>query len=114
MNRGVAVGVYVLGGMITAVSQLLLKVATRRTDNLRGIQKYVNARVIVAYVLLFATVFLSMFAMRYLPYKYGSVLASLSFVFVLILGRIVLHERIGMIKLIGIILIILGTIVFYI
>lgn len=113
MNN-IAIGLYTISGLIAAVSQLILKLAALKPNGKQGIMQYLDFRIIASYGILFGTIFLNMVAMRYMPYKYAPVLSSLSYVFVLLLGRFVLHETIGSKKLFGIILIFFGMCVFYV
>ncbi len=105
--------IYTISGLIAAYSQLILK-KTATTSGDKGIKQYLDWRIIASYGMMFSTILLNMIAMRYIPYKYTPVLSSLSYVFVLILGKIVLHENFGRNKLIGIALILSGMIVFYV
>ena len=114
MNSGLAIGIYTVSGFIAAISQLILKFAALKPNGKSEIMQYMDIRIIISYCMLFGTVFLNMIAMRYMPYKFAPVLSSLSYVFVLILGRIVLHERIGGKRMAGILLIFLGMFVFYV
>ena len=114
MNNVIAVSIYTVSGFIAAISQLILKIVAKRSNDKTGLMQYMDIRILAAYGMLFATIFFNMIAMRYMPYKYAPVLSSLSYVFVLILGRIVLHEVIGTKKMIGIVLIFLGMFIFYI
>lgn len=113
MNNNLALGLYTISGLIAAVSQLILKFAALKPNGKQGIMQYFDFRIIASYGMLFGTVFLNMIAMRYMPYKYAPVLSSLSYVFVLLLGRFVLHETIGRKKMLGIIMIFFGMFVFY-
>lgn len=114
MNNIIAIGIYTVSGFIAAVSQLILKLAASKPNGKTGIMQYMDIRIIASYGMLFATIFLNMIAMRYMPYKYAPVLSSLSYVFVLLLGRFVLHETIGKKKMVGIVMIFFGMMVYYI
>lgn len=113
MNNVIAICIYIASGFIAAISQLMLKLAAMRPNCKYGFMRYMDIRIILAYGMLFATIFFNMFAMRYIPYKYVSVLSSLSYIFVLVLGRIVLKETIGKKKVAGIAMIFLGMFIFY-
>ena len=114
MNDAIAIGIYTVSGLVAAISQLILKFAALKPNGKEGIMRYMDIRIVISYAMLFATVFMNMIAMRYMPYKFAPVLSSVSYVFVLILGRFVLHERIGGKKALGIVIIFLGMFVFYI
>lgn len=114
MNEYIAIGIYTVSGLIAAVSQLMLKFAALKPNGRQGLLQFLDWRIITSYGMLFMTIFFNMIAMRYMPYKYAPVLSCLSYVFVLILGRFVLHETISRKQWGGIILIFLGMYVFYI
>ncbi len=114
MNKGLATGLFSISGFIAALSQLILKIAALNPNGKNGILQYFDWRIILSYSMLFGTVFLNMIALRYIPYKFAPVLSSLSYVFVLFLGRLVLREKIRGKKLLGALLIFIGMIVFYI
>ncbi|MCR5331025.1 MAG: EamA family transporter [Lachnospiraceae bacterium] len=113
MNSFLSISIYTASGFIAAISQLLLKFAALKPNGRTGILKYLDIRIISSYAMLFGTVFMNMIAMRFMPYKFAPVLSTLSYVFVLILGKLVLHEEIGKKRASGILVIFLGMIVFY-
>ena len=113
MNNSIAIGIYTISGFVAAISQLILKFAALKPNGKQGIRQFCDIRIIASYVMLFSTVFFNMIAMRYMPYKYAPVLSSLSYVFVILLGRFVLHETIERKKMLGIVLIFGGMFVFY-
>ncbi len=112
-SSGVAIGIYAASGFIAAISQLILKFVAVKTNGKTGLMQYIDLRIVAAYTMLLSTVFLNMIAMRYIPYKFVPVLSSLSYVFVLILGKIVLHEEVSKKRMMGILLIFAGIFVFY-
>lgn len=112
MNRMIAISIYVCSGMLAALSQLLLKIAANENGQMKGLKKLLNFKVIVAYGMLFATIFMNMIAMRYMPYKYTPILATISYIFVLILSRLCLHEKIKKKQMMGTILIFAGIVIF--
>lgn len=114
MNEYIAIGIYMVSGFVAAISQLILKLVALKTNGKSGLRQWLDGRIIVSYGMLISTVFFNMIAMRYMPYKYAPILSSLSYVFVLILGKFILHETIGRKKFWGILCIFLGMVVFYI
>jgi drug/metabolite transporter (DMT)-like permease len=113
MNSVIAIGIYITSGFIAAISQLMLKLAAMRPNCRSGFMRYMDIRIVLAYGMLFTTILFNMFVMRYMPYKYVPVLSSLSYVFVLILGKMVLKETIGKKRIVGIAMIFLGMFIFY-
>lgn len=112
MSKWIAVFLYVCSGLIAAVSQLLMKKEAGKHRDDRGIRRILHVKVMMAYGLMFSTIFINMIAMRYVPYKYTAVLGTFSYIFVLVLGYLVLKERIGKIRAAGACVILAGIVVF--
>ena len=101
----------VFSAFIAAVSQMLLKrSALKKYKNI--ILEYFNPHVIVGYGLLVATLFINIVAYTGIEYKLGAILATTSYLFVMIFGKIFFNEKITIKKVVGISLIILGIVVF--
>lgn len=113
MSKYTAILIYVFSGMITGFSQLLLKLAANgsKKDDI-GMKQLFDWRIICSYAMLMGTVVLNMFAMRYIPYKYVPVLSTTSYIFVLLLSWIVLHEKLYRKQLCGMIMIVVGLVIF--
>ena len=79
---------------LSAVSQILLKQSADR-PHATSAGEYLNWRVLTAYAIFAATVVVNILAFRVLDYKYGGVLMASSYVFVLLLSRLVLREKIA-------------------
>ncbi len=112
MSRGIAIIIYTCSGLLAAVSQMLLKIAAEKNKEASGIRRLLNIRVIISYLMLLCTIFMNMIAMRYMPYKYTPVLATISYVFVMLLSYFVLRERISKKQVIGMVMIFTGIVVF--
>lgn len=97
--------------LLAALSQTLLKLSARKHHS-RAIYEYLNVRVITAYGLLALSMVLNLFAFRSVDYKWGPIIASTSYIYVLIIGYFVLKEKLSLRKALGSILIIFGIIVF--
>ncbi len=96
---------------IASISQILLKVsATKTYDN--HIKEYVNPWVISGYFLLFVTTIINLFAYKKIEYKYGAIMETLAFVFVIVFSRVLFQEKITKKKLLGSMLILAGIVVF--
>ena len=100
-----------LSAFMAAVSQLLLKKSANR-EHKNKLFEYLNFYVITGYLLLVLTLFMNMWAFQGVPYKLGPVLNAASYVFVMLLSRIFLKERVTRQKAAGMFLIVLGIIVF--
>lgn len=104
-------GLFMGALFVSSISQILLKrSADIKYEN--RIREYLNLRVIVAYGLFFSASLITVIAYRGIPLSMGPVLESAGYVFVAILGRIFLHEKISRRKLLGLALILVGIMVF--
>ena len=104
MNR-VYLLIMLAGTFFAAASQILLKQSADRTYD-RPFGDYLNWRVITAYGIYFGILFLK------IDMKYGSVVDSCAYVFVMLLSCLVLGEKITRRKIIGNLLIICGVLVY--
>lgn len=101
-----------LGGtFFSAVSQILLKQSANK-DYPTPLKEYLNWRVITAYGLFFGILLLNTWCYTQVDMRYGPVIDTAAYVFVLILSRVILKERISRGKIIGNLIIILGIIVY--
>lgn len=100
-----------LASIVTAISQVLLKIsANKKYKNI--LFEYLNIYVVSAYALFFLTTMLNVIAYMKISYKYGPIIGSSSYVFIMIFSRVILKEKITLKKFIGNIFIIIGIIVF--
>lgn len=99
------------GTFFSAGSQILLK-QSANTEHKSGIYEYLNWRVILAYGIFAGVLFLNTYAYTKVPYKYGSIIDTFTYVFVLILSKVLLKEEISKGKLAGNLLIIAGILVY--
>lgn len=101
----------IFSGVLSAVSQVLLKKsAEKKRASLIG--EYMNPYVAGGYLLTGICMLLMIIAYRGIPYKYGAILESLVYVYIMILSKMFLGEKITEKKLTGNILIVIGVIVF--
>lgn len=101
-----------LGGtFFSAVSQILLKQSANK-DYPTPLKEYLDWRVITAYGLFFGILLLNTWCYTQVDMRYGPVIDTAAYVFVLILSRVILKERITRGKIIGNLIIILGIIVY--
>lgn len=99
------------GTFFTAVSQVLLKQSANRTHS-HPIFEYLNWRVVLAYFLFFGVLLLNTYAYTQVDMKYGPVLDTFAYVFVLLLSYFILKEKITKGKVIGNLIIIAGIIIY--
>ena len=92
---------------VAAVSQILLKISAGKKEQ-KGIFEYLNPWVVTGYAMLILSLAMNLWAYQYVEYRFGPVINAASYVFVLILGRLFLKEKITLRKLIGNFLIIIG------
>ena len=96
--------------LLAAVSQILLKLSARREH--RGLlREYLNGYVICGYALLAVSLLLNLWAYQGVEYRFGPVINASSYVFVLVLGRLFLRERITWKRFWGIVLIVVGILI---
>lgn len=104
-------GIYVLGVIISALAQILLKKSAdvKRESKLK---EYLNSKTIFAYGIFFGATLCTVFAYKYVPLSMGPILGTTEYVFVAILSYYLLKEKVSKEKLIGLITIILGVLIF--
>lgn len=104
--------VLILSVFIASCSQIILKKsADKKYDN--KIKEYLNLYVITGYGLMVLSTILTIIAFKGLDYKNGPIIESVGYVFVMILGRMFLKEKITPKKVCGNALIFFGILVFY-
>lgn len=92
----------------SAVSQVLLKQSAGKPHK-NPLFEYLNWRVITAYGISFAVLFLNMFAYTKVDMKYGAVIDTFSYVFVMLLSWLILREKFSKGQIIGNLFIITGV-----
>lgn len=99
------------GTFFTAVSQILLKQSANKTYK-HPIFEYLNWRVIISYGIFFGVLLLNTYAYTKVDMKYGAVIDTFSYVFVLLLSYFLLKEKFSRGKLIGNLIIIAGVLIY--
>ena len=101
-----------LGGtFFTAVSQILLKQSSNiKYEN--KIREYLNFRVILSYGMFFLILLLNTWCYTTVEMRYGSVIDTAAYVFVLLLSRLILKEKITKGKILGNLIIITGILIY--
>ena len=102
--------IFLAASLISAFSQILLKIAAKQQYR-SWIFEYLNVRVISAYVIFFLATLLTVYCYKVVPLSVGAMLEASGYVFVTILGRIMLGEKVSKQKMAGMALVILGVIV---
>ena len=98
---------------ISACSQILLK-KSASIQYKSILKEYFNWRVLIGYGIFFISTILTILAFKGLDYKNGPIIESLGYIFIMILSRLFLKEKITKTKILGNSLILLGIIIFYI
>ena len=83
----------ILAAFVTALSQILLKKSAMKEGG-RLISQYLNAYVILGYLLMTAALVMNIWAYRTVEYHLGPLLNASSYIFVLVLGKLILREKI--------------------
>lgn len=96
---------------VSAVSQVLLKLSAKRTY-LNACQEYINPFVITAYGMYFATTIMSVLALRYIPLTLSTAFGTSGQIFVPVMSYLFLQEKISRRKAVGMVIIIVGIIIF--
>lgn len=99
------------GVFISAVSQVLLKKAALKEYD-SPIKEYLNPLVILAYTMFVGTTFLSILAYRGIPMSLGPVLEATSYIYVTLFGVKIFNEKINSKKIVALILIIGGILIY--
>lgn len=99
------------GTFFAAVSQILLKQSANKKYS-HPLREYLNWRVLVAYGIYFGVLLLNTYAFTRVDLKYGSVIDTFAYVFVLLLSYLILKEQFSKGKLIGNLIIIAGIIIY--
>ena len=95
----------------SAFSQVLLKQSSGiRYKNI--LFEYLNWRVITAYGIFFTVLLVNTYAYTVVPMKYGAVIDTFTYVFVMLLSWLLLKEHFTRRQLIGNLLIITGILVY--
>lgn len=97
--------------LVASISQIMLKKSADRKYD-RWIDEYLNFRVIFAYGLFFLSSLMTVYAYKFVPLSLGPVLEASGYIFVSVMGYLILKEKIGRKKLLGLIVIIAGIILF--
>lgn len=97
--------------VFSAVSQILLKQSANQ-EHETALKEYLNWRVITAYMIFGSVLLVNTYAYTQVDMKYGPVLDTFTYVFVLILSWLVLKEKITRGKLIGNLLIVAGVLIY--
>ncbi len=111
MNKIVLALLIVFSGLLASVSQILLKKSASVTHSSR-IREYLNPYVILGYGGYVCVLALNIFLFTKMQFRYGVLSNSLAIVFVMLLSKRLLGEKVTPKKLCGAALIVAGVICF--
>ena len=103
--------IMVSSSLIASVSQIMLKKSAQKQYAYK-LSEYLNPLVIIAYILFFATTLISMYALKVVPLSMSPILEASGYIFVAVLSYIFLKEKMTKKQLIGMVLIITGSVVY--
>ena len=105
------VWIAIISGILSAISQVLLKKSSMISRD-SAIKEYLNLYVILGYGITFMCMILMVIAYKGLPFKYGAIIESLVYFYVMILGRIFFKEKLTVKRIVGNLIIVCGVAVF--
>lgn len=101
-----------LGGtFFSAISQVLLKQSANKVYR-NPIREYLNWRVITAYGIFFGVLLLNTYCFTKVDMRYGPVIDTAAYIFVLLFSWLILKEKITKGKIIGNLIIVLGILIY--
>ncbi len=103
--------IMLFSGLLSSFAQILLKKSAGITRT-SILTEYFNVYVIAGYGLTAFCMLLTMFAYRGVPFKYGAALESLTYLYIMVLSRILLGEKLTKRKVTGNLIIVCGVILF--
>lgn len=101
---------FIFSVFISSCSQILLKKGANKTYK-NIIEEYLNPLVIGAYSIFLLSSFLTMYSYKYVPLSIGPMIEAMGYVFVAVLGRIFLKEKINKKTAVGMALILIGIVI---
>lgn len=104
-------GIYILGVIISSIAQILLK-KSADIERENKIKEYLNFKTLFAYTIFFGATFCTVLAYKYIPLSMGPMLEATQYIFIAVFSYIFLKEKISKKKLIGLIVIIFGVLIF--
>ncbi len=113
MNNGVLISCIIMlfCVAISGFSQILLKKSALKNYESK-IKEFLNPYVIVGYSLFLFCTFVSVLCYKYVPLTLGTVIESTGYIFVPVLSFIFLKEKLNTKQLIGVIIVLIGVVLF--
>ena len=102
--------IMLLGTFIASCSQIILKKAAEK-EYPSKIAEYMNPMVIGAYIFFFGASLCSVLGYKGVPLSIGPILEATGYIWVAILGKMFLSEKISPRKALGLVIIIVGIVI---
>lgn len=103
--------IFLVSVFISSISQILLKISAN-TAYKSKIKEYLNIKVILAYGMFFLSSILTILAYREVALSMGPILEATGYIWVTLFSYFILKEPIGKKKILGLVCIILGIVIF--
>ena len=103
--------VALFGVFISSISQVMLKMSAMKKHD-SALSVYLNPLVIGAYALFVGATLCSVIAFRNIPLSMGPVLDATGYIYVVLFGITIFHEKMGPKKIVALVLIIVGILVY--
>lgn len=100
------------GQLLASVSQILLKKSSGK-EYPGFIRQYLNVLVIGGYGLLVISMLVAIICYGHMPYMYVVIIEPVGYILVMFLSRFIFKEKITKSKIIGMLLILSGILIFY-
>jgi drug/metabolite transporter (DMT)-like permease len=98
--------------LITAISQVLLKIGANRSMDRSFISSYFNAWTMSGYFLFVVVTLMNLYAFKEIPFKMAVILVPFTYVFVSMFSVVLLEEKMAKNQILGACIILVGVIVF--
>lgn len=103
--------IWIISVFISSIAQVMLKAEANKEHESR-LKEYLNPMVIGAYGIFFVSVFLTYYALKYVPLTYSPIVEPLSYIFVPVIGVLLLGEKISKRRVLGMAIMIVGIMIF--
>ena len=103
--------VWIISVLISSIAQVMLKAEANKEHESR-LKEYLNPMVVTAYGIFFLSTFLTMYALKYVPLTYSPIIEPLSYIFVPVIGVLVLKEKLSKRRVLGILIMLVGIVIF--
>lgn len=103
--------VWIISVFISSIAQVMLKMEANKPHESK-LKEYMNPMVISAYAIFFLSTFLTMYALKYVPLTYSPIIEPMSYIFVPVIGVLLLKEKISKRRLAGMAIMIAGIVIF--